>query len=148
MSTTIGFQIDNIFSEIGSGDFLHSFFSTISFHLEPKGWGSRFPELMNQLYQGKLEPTKAKKALNDAQTIKEELKNLPSERVVWDIENIAVKPPWGDYVDKSVTSLANYHITSTDRVLMDLLIECLDFQTQCKKPLTIETLDQFYTPKK
>lgn len=142
--STIGFQIDNIFSEIGSSDFLHSFFSTISFHLEPKGWGSRFPELMNQLYQGKLEPADAEKVLKDVRIISEELKQIPAQRVVWNIEDITVKPPWGDYVDKSVTSLANYHITSTKRVLIDLLIECLDFQTQCQKPLTIETLEQFY----
>lgn len=141
---TIGFQINNIFSEVGSGDFLHSFFSTISFHLEPNGWGTRFPELMNELYQGHLSPGKAQKALADALAIKRALQAIPPERVVWDIENIGAKPPWGDYVDESVTDLSNYHITSTNKVVMDLLIEMLEYQTQCKKPLTIETLEQVY----
>ena len=30
----------------GSGDFLYSFFSTVSKLLEPKGWGTRFPYLL------------------------------------------------------------------------------------------------------
>lgn len=144
MTTTVGFTIDNIFSEIGSSDFLHSFFSTISFHLEPNGWGSRFPEIMNQLYQGKLEASAAPQALKDTHAIKAALEKIPAQKVVWDIDNISVKPPWGDYIDKSVTSLANYHITSTQRVLLDLLIENLEFQVQCNKPLTIETIDQFF----
>jgi hypothetical protein len=134
----VSLSIDNIHSIVGSGDFLHSFFSTISFHLEPKGWGSRFPELMNELYKGKLEPNKAQKALDDALVIKQELKALPPEKVVWEIENIGRKPPWKDYIDKSVTDLSNYHITSTNRVLMDLLIECLEYQVQTGKTLTIE----------
>ena len=28
---------------LGSGDFVHAFFSTVSYHLETDGWGSRFP---------------------------------------------------------------------------------------------------------
>lgn len=141
---TIGFYLDNIFDEVGTSDFLHSFFSTISFHLEPKGWGTRFPELMNELYQGQLSADKAGKALEDALTIKEELKAFPPKKIVWDIENIGIKPPWGDYVDPSVTDLSNYHITSTNRVLMDLLIECLQDQVECKKPLAIKTLDEIF----
>lgn len=138
----VGLYIDNIFSEVGSSALLHSFFSTISFHLEPEGWGTRFPELMNELYRGKLEPSAASKTLSDAQSIKAELARLPVDRVVWDIENVHAKPPWGDYVDASVKSLADYHITSTRRVLMDLLIECVEFQALCAKPLEIITLDE------
>jgi hypothetical protein len=38
----------------GGEDFwLHSFFSTIAYQLEPEGWGSRFPALMNELYAGR-----------------------------------------------------------------------------------------------
>ncbi len=50
----IGLNVGDFYYEIGSGDFLHSFFSTISFHLEPEGWGTKYPYLMNELYQGSL----------------------------------------------------------------------------------------------
>ncbi|MBA4398137.1 MAG: hypothetical protein C0394_12250 [Syntrophus sp. (in: bacteria)] len=142
MPMTIGFKIGNVFNEIGTSDFLHSFFSTISFNLEPKGWGSRFPELMNQLYKGKLDVAQAKKALADARIIKTELAGLKPEKIIWDIEHLEKKPPWGKRIDKSVTSLANYHITTTSRVLMDLLIECLEYEVESGKLLTVEKLYQ------
>jgi len=134
---TVGFRIENSFKVVGSDDFLHSFFSTISFHLEPNGWGTQFPELMNELYQGKLDASSSKKALADAYMIKESLKALAPNKVVWHIENIGDKPPWGDKIDESVTDLSNYHITSTNRVLLDLLIECLEYQVKSGVTLTI-----------
>lgn len=142
-STTVGLEIDRIFSEVGSPDLLHAFFSTISVHLEPRGWGSRFPELMNQLYQGTLEPTNAETALRDARSIKEALAKLPAAHAVWDIADRAATSPLAESMNKAATSLANYHRTSTNRVLMDVLIECLEFQTQCKQKLSVLTLDQF-----
>jgi hypothetical protein len=48
----VGIQLGRITDEIGSGDFLYAFFSTITGNLEPDGWGSRFPILMRQLYAG------------------------------------------------------------------------------------------------
>ncbi|MFT5083923.1 MAG: 2,3-bisphosphoglycerate-dependent phosphoglycerate mutase [Lentisphaeria bacterium] len=137
---TVGLKIGSVFNVIGSGEFLHSFFSTISFHLEPKGWGSRFPELMNELYQGKLDAANAKKALADACAIKKELSSIKPDRVVWEIENLGKMPPWGEYVDESVSDLSNYHITSTDRVVMDVLIECLEYQVESGKALSIGKL--------
>lgn len=51
----VGFSVGFYWFQIGTGDFLHSFFSTVAFNLENKKWGSRFPIIMNKLYQGKLE---------------------------------------------------------------------------------------------
>lgn len=145
---TVSLSISGIHNIVGTGDFLHSFFSTISFHLEPRGWGTRFPELMNELYRGTLEPHHASKALSDALVIKRELSALPPAKVVWDIANIAQKPPWGDKVPASVTSLSNYHITSTNRVLMDLLIECLEFQVETGMPLAVRAMEPAARPGK
>ncbi len=39
---------------IGTADFLHASFSTVCGRLENEKWGSRFPHLMNELYQGVL----------------------------------------------------------------------------------------------
>ncbi len=142
---TVGLEIDNIFTEVGSQALLHSFFSTISFHLEPEGWGTRFPELMNDLYQGRLEPDAADKALADARAIRDELAALSSERVVWEIEAIGNEPPWGDAIPDRVTNLSHYHTTRTNRVLMDELVEILEFQVQCRLPVRVMTLDEFYS---
>jgi 2,3-bisphosphoglycerate-dependent phosphoglycerate mutase len=91
----VGFRVGSIVDEIGSHDFLHAFFSTISYHLEPRGWGTQFPELMNELYQGALDQRKATKVSDDLLKIREELKAHGPHEVVWDIENLDAKPPWG-----------------------------------------------------
>ena len=46
----VGFFFDCFYYEVGHVDFLHSFFSTISYHLEPNGWGTKYPKLLNDLY--------------------------------------------------------------------------------------------------
>lgn len=50
----VGFKVDFEWYQIGNGDFLYSFFSTVAYHLEGGKWGSRFPIIMKKLYQGKL----------------------------------------------------------------------------------------------
>ena len=137
----IGIHLKNIFTEVGSADFVHSFFSTISFHLEPDGWGTRFPELMNHLYQGRLEPAMAAEALAQARTCKGALQTLDPDRVVWDIDRIHLKPPWRDEIPSTVTSLANYHRTVNGLVLMDALIDILDYQVSCQEPIRIGSFE-------
>ena len=59
----VGFTVGFYYYSIGSADFLHSFFSTVAVNLEGGKWGSRFPVLMNELYQGKL-PVEKNVAIN------------------------------------------------------------------------------------
>jgi 2,3-bisphosphoglycerate-dependent phosphoglycerate mutase len=123
---TVGLRIGGIVDEVGSSDFLHAFFSTISSHLEPEGWGTRYPELMNDLHQGKLEKEAADKVLNDILEIREQLKSFPPSDVVWDIENPDATPPWGDNISTGISDLSNYFVTSTGRDVFEVLIECLE----------------------
>lgn len=46
----VGFHFDCFFYQIGHGDSLHSFFSTISYHLEPDSWGTKYPKLLSNLH--------------------------------------------------------------------------------------------------
>jgi 2,3-bisphosphoglycerate-dependent phosphoglycerate mutase len=135
---TIGFRVGSIVDEVGTQDFLHAFFSTISYHLEPQGWGSRFPELINELYQGKLDAPKAQKVAGDVLTIKAELKKHRPDEVIWDIENLNAKPPWGEKISPEITDLSNYFVTSTGRDLFDVLNECLAALSRSRGSLTIE----------
>jgi hypothetical protein len=121
----VGFRVGNIIDEVGSTDFLHAFFSTISGRLEPRGWGSRFPELMNELYQGRLGSAKAQKVLMDLATIRAELKRFQPKDVIWDIEKPEGRPPWGDKISSDITDLSNYFVTSTGRDMFEVLDECL-----------------------
>jgi len=120
-------KIDTTHTEIGSRDFFHSFFSTISYRLEPLGWGTRFPVLLNELYQGTLSKTHAVEALHELDTIALELKQFPPSQVVWDVDDLAKQPPWGSNISPDITDLSNYFITSTGRDLIITLRECIEY---------------------
>ena len=48
----VGFKVGYYWFQVGTSDFLHSFFSTICIRLEHGKWGSVYPKLMEELYQG------------------------------------------------------------------------------------------------
>lgn len=134
---SIGIKVGSITDEIGSSDFLHAFFSTVSANLEPRGWGSKYPTLMLKLYQGNLDVIFVNDALRELQQIRKELSKLPPSDVVWDISEPSKQPPWGDKISKDITSLSNYFVTSTGRDLISTLVEAFEDAITTKKPLLI-----------
>ncbi|MBI1313959.1 hypothetical protein GC176_21910 [bacterium] len=122
----VGIRVGGIIDELGAPSFLHSFFSTISHRLEPSGWGTRFPILMNHVYQGQLTGADAGAAVVELRQARDELRNFTPSQVVWDIENLSARPPWGDNIADTITDLSNYFITSTGRDLIDTLLEALE----------------------
>ena len=91
---TVGIQLGSVTDEIGSGDFLHAFFSSISGNLEADGWGTRFQTLVGKLYGGELHQDDAIAALSELNQVKQDLAQLPPSRVIWDIEHRDKAPPW------------------------------------------------------
>jgi immunity protein 70 of polymorphic toxin system len=136
----VGFQVGRVFDVIGTPDFLHAFFSTISFHLEPEGWGTRYPELMRQLYRGTLDVQHAAKVLQDVLEIREQLRSFPPSAVIWDIEDLDARPPWGDEISDDITDLSNYFVTSTGRDVFKVLIDCLEGLIELGGSMTIATI--------
>jgi len=121
----VGFKLGSITDEVGSSQFLHAFFSTISGNLEPNGWGSRFPVLMNKLYQGELQQVDAAAALAELTAVEAELAKLSPSKVIWDIENESLTPPWGRDISEDITNLAHYFVTSTGRDLLQITKEII-----------------------
>lgn len=124
---TVGLHIHGITTEIGTGSFFHAFFSTISHHLEPKGWGSVYPVLMNKLYQGSVEAQEADALLKEFGDVREKLRKFRPDQVIWDIEDLTARPPWGDDFSSRITGLSNYFVTSTGRDLFEAIIENAEF---------------------
>lgn len=135
---SIGLTVGSITDEIGAPSFYHAFFSTISAHCEPKGWGTRFPHLMNELYQGRLPAKNASAALIELPKVKAELSKLPPQAVVWDIEDRSAQPPWGEDIAPEVTSLGNYFVSSEGRDLFELLDEAISSAVEEKEDAVIE----------
>ena len=127
---TVGLKQENIITEIGPGGLLHSLFSTIAFHLESGSWGSVYPLIMNNLYNWKLEEKDAQKALIEVKKIKEGLSQLEPSQVVWDIENLSEKAPWGDEIGEHIKNMAMFYITLNGLNLVDELVE--NIESICK----------------
>ncbi|MDF7776849.1 Imm70 family immunity protein [Sphingomonas sp. AOB5] len=120
----VGIRVGSITDEIGTGDFLHAFFSTVSGRLE-RDWGERFPSLMT-LYRGSLPADRAAAALTELAEIRSELAAFPPDQLIWDIEDLTKLPPWGSDISPDITDLSNYFVTSAGRDLIDVMREALE----------------------
>jgi hypothetical protein len=134
----VGLRVRGKAWPVGTGDFLHAFFSTISVRLEPDGWGTRFPMLMKELYSGELAGAHAPDALAELEQVREELSRLPPSDVVWDVEDRAKQPPWGDDISADITDLGTYFVTADGRDLFEVAAEAIAYAGRAGAPLRIE----------
>ncbi len=81
---------------------------------------------MNKLYQGSLACEDVKFARKELICIKNELSKLEPSEVVWDIDDLAKRPPWGDNISKDITDLSNYFVTSDGRDLISVIFKVFD----------------------
>ncbi len=135
-----GLKTGPIFYLIGTGSLMHSFFSTIAYRLEDNKWGSKFPNLMNGLYKAAIEPEESKWVLDELKMIKQELSKLTPDKVIWDIDDLAKQPPWGDNIANTITHLANYFVTSDGRQLLDVFEKALQTSIDIGKPIKIQSI--------
>ena len=136
----VGFKVTYYWYQIGTGDFLFAFFSTVSSNLENKIWGSRFPTIMRQLYQGKIEDANISKAIEELKIIKEELKQFSPDKVVWDIEDLSKQPPWGKNVSKDITDLSNYFVTSDGNDFLTVFSHALEKAKEVNAEIVIKSM--------
>jgi len=135
----VGFRVRSNVWVVGSQDFLNAFFSTISANREPDGWGTRFPALQNELYAGRLAADDVPAALSELKAIRDELKSLSPDDVVWDAEDLDRRPPWGDDISPEITDLSNYFVTQDGRDLVEVLSEALAYAQRSGADMTIES---------
>ena len=125
---------------IGTADFLHSFFSTVCGRLENGKWGSRFPHLMNELYQGVLPVKHLAAGTEELSQIKQELAQFAPDQVIWDIDDRSLTPPWGDNISDDITDLSNYFVTIEGEVFLSVFAAALDKAQQRNASLKIQTI--------
>ena len=125
---------------IGTADFLNAFFSTVCGRLENGKWGSRFPHLMNELYQGVLPVKHLAAGTEELSQIKQELAQFAPDQVIWDIDDRSLTPSWGDNISEDITDLSNYYVTSEGEDFLSVFAAALDKAQQRNAPLKIQTL--------
>ncbi|MCR5249236.1 MAG: immunity 70 family protein [Lachnospiraceae bacterium] len=136
----IGFTVSFYWFQIGTGDFLHSFFSTVCMRLEGGSWGSKFPVIMNELYQGELPADKVDAAMQELRLIREGLRAFPPEQVVWDMDDLSKQPPWGNKISPDITDLSNYFVTSDGEDFIGVFENALKTAAEDGEALKIESL--------
>lgn len=134
----VSFRVGCIMYEIGTASFLHSFFSTVAYRLENNRWGSKFPVIMNELYQGKLSCKNVPVAKAELTQIKKDLTMFSPNKVIWDIEDLSKQPPWGNNISNEISSLGNYFITCDGRDFIEVFNMALDAAIEIKKDVIIQ----------
>ena len=122
----VGFQVDFYWFQIGNGDFLYSFFSTVAYRLEGGKWGRRFPVIMKKLYQGEIKRKDVDKAIKELNIINEELKAFTPDKVIWNIDDLSKQPPWGSDISEDITDLSNYFVTSDGEDFISVFFDALE----------------------
>lgn len=138
---TIALKQDNVITEVGPGGLLHSLCSTIARRLEGGSWGSRYPLVMNKLYQGFLGEEDATGALTEMREIKSRLSEISPAEVIWDIDDQTKLPPWGKEVGAHVKSIAGYYVTTYGRNLVDEMIDNMESLAEFGGTLEIISYD-------
>lgn len=136
----VGFQVKFYWYEIGDGAFLHSFFSTVAYHLEDDQWGRRFLFIMNELYQGELIRENVDRAIEELNEIKKELQAFAPDKVIWDIEDLSKQPPWGNNISEDITDLSNYFVTSDGKDFLDIFLHALEKAREVGSDIRIESM--------
>ena len=117
---SVGLKVGFFWYEIGTGDFLHSFFSTVSYHLENKEWGTVYPVLMEKLYRGSVDTGELEELKKELSDVEQRLRSIPPDRVIWDIEDLSRQPPWGKEISDDIKDLSDYFITSNGGNIFDM----------------------------
>ena len=132
------FKVKFYWYQIGSGDFLHAFFSTVAYNLENMKWGSRFPVIMKELYQGHLPKEHVDAAIGELAVISAELRDLSPDHVIWDIEDLSKQPPWGNDISEDITDLSNYLVTSDGEDFLTILLHALEKAKDVNEDVNID----------
>lgn len=121
----LGLHVAGVTWRVGSPDLLHAFFSTITVRLEPLGWGTRFPALMHDLYDGELPAGRVETALAELVLARRELAALPAQRVVCDAGAPHATSPWSEAVAGGAPDASACFFTAEGRDLFDVLLAAL-----------------------
>ena len=125
---------------LGTADLVDSFFYTISWRLERKEWGSRFPAIMNELYQGLLPYESLEKAAFELQIINDEMSYLPHTSGVWVYEIHSDPPPREIGENKDARNLSETFMTSIGRKMLNEFKTAIRVAKRYKEPVRMESI--------
>ena len=136
----VGFKVKYYWFQIGSEDFLFSFFFLFAYNLENKKWVSKFPVIMNELYLGELNSSRIPEAINELEQMKQGLAKYSPNKVIWNIKNLSAQPPWGTNISDDITDLSNYFVTSDGEDFITIFNQALKKAEELNRGLEIKSV--------
>lgn len=96
--------------------------------------------IMNELYAGELSQVHVDEAINELEIIRKELQAYGPENVVWEIEDLSKRPPWGNNISKDITDLSGYFVTSDGDDFLKIFMHALKRAKELNSKLEIKTI--------
>jgi hypothetical protein len=115
--------------ELAPEHVVEAMFTTIGCRLEPQGRGTRFPAVMDDLYEGYMKPGRASEALSELAEIEGALRKIPVGDVVWSLATFR-RDDANEPVNHQATNALDYFVDAGGQPLIsclrDGLEECLN----------------------
>ena len=102
---------------------VEAMFTTIGCRLEPRGRGTRFPAVMDDLYSGYLTPARAPEALKELEEIEALLRAIPVTQVIWSLADLHCGDDSDEAVNHRASNAFDYFIDVEGRPLASRLRE-------------------------
>lgn len=118
---------------------LEALFSTISYRLEPNGWATRFPTVLDRLREGRLESGAAARALEELEHIGAELRRLPVDRVVWSMQDLRKRDDSGEPVRRDAPNVFDYFVAFDGRPILTCLADALQKSRMSGDAIVLES---------
>lgn len=123
---SVRLQVGETFFKVGTPLVLHGFFCSVGYHLEPIGWGSKYPALMHELYEGQLSVKSIEKAQKELTLIREKFRGLCVDEVVFDMEAGPGEGVNSEQLNAKAKNLEEFFLTQDKENFLDLLEKALE----------------------
>lgn len=104
---------------------LEALFATISYRLEPSGWATRFPIVLDLLHEGRLDASSLDGALAELDAIAPELARVPVDRVVWNMQDLRRRNDANEPVRKNAANAFDYFVANDGRPILVCLVDAI-----------------------
>lgn len=135
MNTTLSVNSKNFV--LAPEHILEAMFATISYRLEPEGRATRFPQVLTGLYGGYLKPENAAQALQELGIIEQEMKNLPPERAVWNLQDLTPIDPAGQPFNGMAKNAYDFFRAADNRPIIAVLRDAVYESRTSQQPLKL-----------
>lgn len=65
---------------------------------------------------------------------------LSPDKVVWDIDDLSKRPPWGSNISSDITDLSNYFVTSDGNDFLSVFFHALEKAKELRADIEIKSM--------